>query len=484
MTAARLALVAVVALVSGAAGSARSDPAAQGVLLFIADDWSAPHAGTYGEPAVRTPTLDRLARRGLVCEQAFAAAPVCAPSRAAILTGRPVGALGEAANQGGRFPDTLVTFPECLAVAGWAVGHAGKGWGPGRLAADDPPPAGRRQESLVAFLAAVPRRQSFHFWHGSRAPHRPYEAGAGQRTGKGLADAPLPGWLPDAAEVRADLLDYVARVEDLDRELAALLRDLDACGRADATTVIVTSDHGMPFPRAKANVYDAGTRVPLVIRGGSPGARIVRGLVALTDLAPTMLELAGSAPFSGMEGRSLAALLRGGVPSPAREAIVLARERHEHARAGGLGYPIRALRTRDHLYVRNLRPRRNAAGDARSPDGTTEFADVDPSPTKTWMLEQLPPDDSRFAAAFGPRPAEELYDLAADPEQRDDIARRPASAALVDSLRHQLEAAAADAHDPRAAEIAEVGSDLESRADPFDRFSIPVKQGKVGGGEP
>ena len=117
----------------------------------------------------------------------------------------------------------------------------------------------------------------------------------------------------------------------------------------------MTSDNGLPFPRAKATVYDGGVRVPLAIRwpGVAKPGTTVDALVSLTDIAPTLLEGAGVAAVSTMTGRTLAPLLRGEAQA-GRDQVFLERERHANVRRGDLSYPVRAVRTNDYLYIRNF----------------------------------------------------------------------------------------------------------------------------------
>ncbi|MGQ0721251.1 MAG: sulfatase family protein, partial [Candidatus Eiseniibacteriota bacterium] len=438
-----------------------------GVVVFVADDWSAAVAGAYGDPRVRTPSLDRLARAGVQFRYAFCASPICAPSRASLLTGRPPHALGEAANQWGAFPDSVATYPEMLVAAGWAVGHSGKGWAPGRLSPGASDPAGPEVADLESLLTGV-GDSPFHYWHGTRRPHRPFGRGGTPRQ-SGAAPGFRPPHLPDAAAILDDLADYAGEVEEVDRELGALVRQLGARGLAGHVPIIVTSDNGMPFPRAKADVYDAGTHVPLVFGTAAPAGRRIAGApVELTDLAPTLLELAGLASPPGTTGRSLLPLLRG-EGDPARDAVFLERERHARARPGDLGYPVRAVRTADHLYVWNLRAARAPAGDPGFPAGTEGFADVDPSPTKTWLLSAGgdPRRDGAFALALGARPAEELYDLATDPGQLVNLAGDPSFDPVRSALRARLAQWMRVTGDPMVVEP-EARSG-ENAPDPWDR---------------
>lgn len=455
----RTSWILVIAVVATLGSGERAGAAPPNLLLVLADDWSWPHAGAYGDPTIRTPAFDRLSRRGALFRSAFASSPVCCPSRAALLTGRAPHTLGEAASQWSRFPDSVATYVDALEAAGWAVGCGGKGWGPGVVPEGARNPAGSAWPTFETFLEAAPSGASFAYWHGSRKPHRPYPRGAGTGSGKRLEDAPLPSFLPDAPEVRGDLLDYVVQVEAFDRELTTLVRVLDTHGRTDGTLIVATSDNGMPFPRAKANVYDAGSRVPLAIldpRAPDAG-RLVGELAELSDLAPTFLAAAEIGPLPGMTGRDLGPLLEGEA-HPLRDAVFLERERHAYARPQNLSYPVRAVRTEEHLYVRNLRPGRWPAGDPKSVRPPQEpFADVDSSPTKELLRTRgEEPAIVRFARlAFARRPPEELYDLSKDPEQLTDVSMDTGHAALRDSLRLRLATWMAATGDPRTAELPE-----------------------------
>ena len=290
---------------------------------------------------------------------AFVASPSCTPSRAALLTGQAVHRLEEGANLHGFLPKTYPVYPDLLEAAGYFVGFTGKGWGPGRFEPGGRPrnPAGAPFKSFDDFLAQRAKDRPFNFWFGSNDPHRPYDEGSGARGGLPIDRVAIPAYLPDTPAVRGDYLDYYLEVERFDRQLGEILEALERAGELENTIVIVTSDNGMPFPRAKANVYDSGARVPLAIRWPGVAARgtVVDALVSLTDLAPTLLEAAGLMPVEAMTGRTLRPLIRG-ESQAGRDQVFIERERHANVRRGDLSYPVRAIRTRDYLYIRNFRP--------------------------------------------------------------------------------------------------------------------------------
>lgn len=453
----------VQAMAAGATGDAVKRP---NILFAIADDWSWPHAGAYGARFVSTPVFDRVAREGCLFTNAFVAAPQCSPNRAATLTGRSIWQIAEAGTHASIFPDTFPVFPGLLEEAGYHVGFTGKGWGPGdfKRGGWERNPAGpefskRRCKSVPAsgisrtdyagnfqaFLEQRPKDAPFCFWYGSHEPHRGYEPGSGLRAGKRLEDAVVPPFLPDTPEVRSDILDYALEVEYYDRQLGEMLHTLDAAGELDNTLVVVTSDNGMPFPRAKATLYEYGTHMPLAIRwpAGLKLNGAVDALLSFIDFAPTFLDVAGVTVPASMTGHSFLGFLTGRSDEAPRDAAFTGRERHTHARFDNLGYPARAIRTADHLYIRNLKPDRWPAGD---PEG---YHDIDGSPTKDFMMAHGSEYGGLFDMAFGKHPGEELYDIQADPGCLHDLAQSEAHASVRDTLRTRLEETLTDQGDPR-----------------------------------
>src|SRR5689334_5304806 len=228
------------------------------ILFLLADDWAWPHAGVYGDRVVRTPTFDRVAREGALFINAYSAAPSCTPSRAAMLTGRAVHQLEEGGNLWSALPSKFAVYPDLLEKAGYKVGFTRKGWGPGNFKAGGRQrnPAGDEFKSFAEFFGQLPKDKPFCFWFGSQDPHRPYEKGSGARSGMKAENVRVPAFLPDTPEVRSDILDYYYEVERFDRESGEILRLLENAKLLDNTLVVITGDNGMPFPRAKANVYD------------------------------------------------------------------------------------------------------------------------------------------------------------------------------------------------------------------------------------
>ncbi len=429
------------------------------ILLCIADDASWHHFGANGDPVVRTPNFDRVAREGVNFKNAFCSSPSCTPSRGALLTGQQFWRLEDGANLWSRWPNQFAVYPDGLAQAGYHVGLQGKGWGPGNFTfgGRSNNPAGSGVKDFATFLKSKPAAQPFCFWFGSTDPHRLYERGSGVKSGLKLADVKVPPYLPDTPAVRSDILDYYFEIERFDRDLGAMLKLLEAAGQLDNTLVVVTSDNGWPFPRGKATCYDAGARMPLAVRWPArvKGGRTVEDFVSHTDLAPTFLAAAGLTPSPDLTGKSLLPLLasgKSGQVEAARDKMFFGRERHASVRAGNVGYPVRALRTADFLYLRNFEPERWPAGDPPLYGDVDQHHDIDGSPSKQAVVEH---DGSagakrRFDLAFGLRPAEELYDLRADPWQMTNVVDETRFAAAKKNLRAELDQHLTATKDPRA----------------------------------
>jgi uncharacterized sulfatase len=451
------------------------------IVFVISDDQSYPHASAYGTEFVNTPAFDRIANEGILFHSAFVSTPSCSPSRASVLTGQDFYRLKETSMNHTIWPESLTTYPDVLKTHGYAVGYTGKGWGPGNweVAGRDYNPAGPsfNEKRLTppgkyistidyagnfeVFLDTKETDNPFCFWVGFYEPHREFDEGIGLALGKTLESIDVPNYLPDAPEVRTDLADYAYEIEYNDSQLGRLLVTLEARGELENTLVVVTSDNGMAFPRAKATLYDSGTRMPLAVRWGdriSPG-RVVNELVSLIDFGPTFLEAAGIPRPSTMTGVSLLPILlstESGQINLGRDKVVFGIERHfPGSRPDGAGYPMRGLRTKDYLYIRNLMPELSPAGDRPGPvwpesDPVGGFGDTDGGMTKTFMWDRRSEYPKLVEKAFGVRPAEELYHIGDDPHQLSNLAADPAFSSVKQRLSIILDDYLKDTEDPRA----------------------------------
>ncbi len=484
------------------------------ILFVFADDWgryASAYAAIDGKPSlndvIKTPNVDRIAREGVAFRHAFVNAPSCTPCRSSLLSGRYFFNTGRGAIlRGAVWDEAIPSFPLLLRDAGYHIGKSYKVWSPGTPV--DAPFGGQKyayekhgnypqhfsnhaapavragatvaaaREEILAqvrgnfddFLAAREPGKPWHYFFGPTTTHRMWVKGSGKLLWGIEPDSlkgKMPKFLPDVPEVREDVADYLGECQAVDAYLGVLRDRLEASGELERTLIVVSGDHGMPgVPSGKCNLYDHGTAVSLMIRvPGGTGGRVVDDFVCLPDLAPTFMEIGGVTPPGGLYGRSLVALLKSnksGQIEADRTWVITGRERHvEDAREGYVPYPMRALRTKDFVYIRNFAPERMPMGDAKTAATATAavletntrigFADMDASPTKAWLVAHR--DDPQwkwyFDHAFAPRPAEELYDLRKDPDQVKNVAADPKYAAAKTDLATQLMKKLTDAKDPR-----------------------------------
>lgn len=444
------------------------------ILFMIADDWSYGHAGVYGDQVVNTPYMDAVGREGAVFRNAFAAAPSCTPSRAAILTGKFPHELEAGASLWGYLPTKYDNYCKILEEAGYHVGLTGKGWGPGNFEAGgyDHNPAGKPYKSFASFMEGKPGTKPFSFWFGSQNPHRPYERNSGEASGMDAGKVQVPGWLPDTPEVRRDILDYYLEVEQFDRQLGEIITLLKERGEYENTLIIITSDNGMPFPRAKANLYDSGAKIPLImsLKGKINPGTLVDEFASLTDIAPSILELTGQEVPAEMTGTSLWPLLRGEKVN-GRKMVFIERERHANVREAELGYPARGIRTDEYLYIRNYEPDRWPAGDPEVYHSVGPYGDIDESPSKEYILSNRVETAVApfFKRAFAKRDADELYDLKTDADQLNNVAAEKKYKKILEGLKKKLNDWQVETSDPR------VSSSQNVLFDQYIYFGPPVK---------
>ncbi len=454
------------ALLAGASRLPAQKAKRPNILFVIADDWGNGHAGAFGCKWVRTPSFDRIAREGVVFTNCFTSNPKCSPSRATMLTGRNSWQLKEAVNHFSIFPNEFAVYPSVLEQAGYFVGCTGKGWGPGdyKSTGFEHNPAGREfhrytlkppysgispkdyAKNFEYFLEQRPKDKPFCFWLGGHEPHRGYEEGSGIRAGRSLAEVTLPAYYPDSRVIRSDMLDYALEVEWFDRHLGLAVQKLEQIGELDDTLILVTSDHGMPFPRVKGQIYEHGFHIPMAVRWGrgAQGGRMVDDFVNTRDFAPTFLEAAGLEPAGTMTGRSFLDILKSGksgLTDPSRNLMLVGKERHDLGRPYDLGYPVRAIRTPEFLYIRNYEPDRWPVGNPE-----TGYRNCDDGPTKEFMLASF---DEYYRMSFGKRPAEELYYVKDDPDCVKNLAPDLKYARTKRQLHEKMEELLRGEGDPR-----------------------------------
>jgi arylsulfatase A-like enzyme len=409
-------------------------------IVWISNEDMSPRLGAYGDALARTPTLDRLARESIRFTRAFSTAPVCAPSRAAIITGMFQNAIG--AQHMRTTEDTVPelpgpylavppfyvkAFPEYLRAAGYFTSNRVKTdyqFGVPFTIWDDLGPnahwrnrPGRSQPFFSVF--------NLEITHESRIfPSSPARKGKPLVTS--VSSVQVPPYYPDTPLVREELARVYDNIADMDGQVAEILGQLEADGLADNTIVFYWSDHGDGVPRAKRSLYDSGLHVPLMIRwprslnGPSSPGTANHDLVSFVDLAPTVLALAGVEVPSHMQGR----VLVGPKAGPAPEFVFAARDRMD------IEYDmIRAARDSRFLYVRNFVPELPYAGLIPYRNQSAIMQE--------WLRLQAEGKLSGSAALWmrTSRPVEELYDTLADPHQIENLAGEPAHRATLDRMR-------------------------------------------------
>jgi arylsulfatase A-like enzyme len=441
------------------------------ILVIMFDD-AGLDMSAYGSTYVNTPAFDEIAKQGMLFNRAYTPNAKCAPSRAAIMTGRNSWQLGAAASHVIYFPARFKTYQEVLLENGYTTGHTGKGYAPGKTIAEDGSsrqvmgPAFNKKTLSPAtkyistndysanfedFLKDADKNRPWSFWVGSTEPHRGYEYGSGLKLGKKTPDQikEFPPYWPDNQVTRNDLLDYAFEIEDTDKHIGRIMEILRKRDLLDNTIVVVTSDHGMPFPRVKGDQYENSNHIPMAIlwkKKMKVTGRYVDDYVSFIDLAPTFIEAAGiDWSSSGMypaTGNSLFNIISSdssGQIEEQRDFVLIGKERHDTGRPGDVGYPIRGIHKNGMLYIRNYEVDRWPSGNPE-----TGYLNSDGSPTKTAVLElrRKDADTSYWKLNFGKRESEELYNVTIDPfcmnNLANDLGHAPVKAKLKSEMERKL----------------------------------------------
>lgn len=446
------------------------------ILVIMFDD-AGLDMSAYGSTYVNTPGFDAIAADGILFNRAYTPNAKCAPSRAAIITGRNSWQLDAAANHVIYFPSKFKTYQEVLLENGYTTGHTGKGYGPAlTLTADGSQrqvmgPEFNEKKLVPAtnaigpndysanfdnFLDKVPNDQPWSFWLGTIEPHRGYEYGSGARLAGKTTDMikEFPPYWPDNETTRNDLLDYAYEIEDTDKHIQKVMKTLKDRNLLENTLIVVTSDHGMPFPRVKGNQYENSNHVPMAMYWkGKSKTKVVHDYISFIDLAPTFLEAAGiDWQSSGMHptaGKSVMNIItseKSGQIEADRNYVLVGKERHDTGRPNDVGYPIRGIYKDSMLYLRNYEIDRWPSGNPE-----TGYLNTDGSPTKTEILNLRRKGTNKqfWKLSFGKRASEELYDIKNDPFCTNNLANDISNELIKAQLKSEMEAKLVQQNDLR-----------------------------------
>lgn len=430
-------ILALLILASASLAADRGAPRPD-IVIFLTDDQGRLDAQPYGATDLRTPHMQRLAAAGLTFERAYVVSPSCAPSRAALLTGLTPARNGAEANHAKPRAE-LKKWPAYFQALGYEVVAFGKvshyrhtaDYGFDHFAHDT-------FHEHVAIPAAVewlqrrPRAgaKPLCLFVGSNWPHVPWPE---KDLGYDPARLSLPAGSIDTPATRAWRARYAAAVTQADDDLGRVL-DATRAYLPGETLFLYSADHGAQWPFGKWNLYEAGVGVPLIVAWPGvikPGTRTA-AMVSWMDFLPTLLEAAGGQAPADLDGRSFLPVLRG------QTASHHARIFTTHANDGRMNvYPSRAVRDERWKYIRNLHPEYAftthidlVAGGL----GQRSFF-------STWeAAAKTDPKAAALLHRYHARPAEELYDLAADPHEQRNLAADPSHATKLAALRRELDA--------------------------------------------
>jgi uncharacterized sulfatase len=403
-------------------------PEKPNIVLYLADDLSWWDLGCNGNEVVQTPNVDLLAAEGMSMTHIFTPSTMCSPSRSAMYTGLFPHRNGCHMNHG-RVREGIQSLPHYLKPLGYHVALAGKR----HISPTEAFPfdyINPHRDSLSEYINGL-EGQPFCLIFASNDPHAPH------REGRITADdvSVPPHWL-DTWEARDLLARYMNDIEAMDREFGGLVDVLKDHELYQNAVLIFTSDHGFEH-FSKWTCYDAGLRVPCVIRwnGVLEGGSENHAMASFVDFLPTFVEMAGGSVPQDIDGISFIEVLRDDLPQH-RDLIY-----GTHTNRGiisGKAYPIRSVQNREFKYIRNL------ASDSLFQNINTHGRTWDPddaSPTwASWL--KLAEDEESVADRvrhYRKRPAEELYNLAEDPWELNNLAGDPQYASIMEQLKQELE---------------------------------------------
>ncbi len=386
------------------------------ILWITSEDNSPTYVGCYGNPFATTPNIDRLAAEGILYENAFSTAPVCAPTRSTIITGVYPPSMGtQHMRSTNAIPNSITLYPLLLRQAGYYCtnNHKEDYNIPKRTDVWD---ESSNKATYKNRKSGQPFFAIFNFTEShEHVIHKPLPLKALRHD---PAKVELPPYQPDTLEIRHDWAQYYDKVEDMDKRVGRALAELEKEGLAEDTIVFYYSDHGGVLPRSKRFCFDTGLKVPMVIHfprnyqnmaPGKPGTRTDR-LVSFVDLPPTLLSLIGAPIPKFLQGSAFV----GKEQAKPRDYVYSFRGRMDER------YDmVRTVRDKKFRYRKNFMPHRIY--------GQHVWYLWKAPAMRSWEKMYKEGKCNKIQSIFWqPKPAEELYDITADPWEVHNLADDPA----------------------------------------------------------
>jgi N-sulfoglucosamine sulfohydrolase len=425
------------------------------VVLIVADDLGR-QLGCYGDPVIKSPNIDGLAKRGVRFPHAYATVSSCSPSRASIYTGLYTHQNGQYGLQHPPHSQQCHAWvqglPNLLRAAGYFTGLIGKFHvGPdssfqfNRLMTKT---KGRDVNSFAQLAREFLKdteKKPFFLVVAYQDPHRAKQGfgnepfvGDPKEVKYDPKKVIVPYHLPDCEAVRKDLAEYYQSVTRMDRGVGLILEVLRETGTLDETLIIFISDNGIPFPGAKTTLYNAGINLPLIIAGpGIPQGRTNNAMVSYIDLTPTILDVAKAKQPQykfKLPGRSILPIVNDDNPK-GWDTVFGSHQFHEIT----MYYPMRTIVTPKYKLIINL-DHQKAYPFASDLWGSPSWQNVRKTGEKMMGL--------RPVASYLQRPKEELYDLSSDPNELKNLAADSAHVQALGDLRQRLRTWQQETGDP------------------------------------
>ncbi len=413
------------------------------VLLYVVDDQGTDDAGCYGNPVIKTPGLDLLAKNGVRFTHGFCTTASCSASRSVILTGLHNHANGQYGHQHSfhhfiSFPK-VKSLPVMLASKGYRTASAGKYHvAPKEVYHFEKFIGGRSPQQMADAcrdFITTDKEQPFFLYFCTSEPHRPFRREGSDEVDP--KDVIVPSYLPDSPECRNELAKYYGSVQRADSGLLRLIEILKETGNWENTLVIYISDNGIAFPGAKTNLYEPGMRLPCVVRNPyqQKTGHVTDAMVTWADLTPTILDFAGASPKSvSFHGRSFVKVLDGS-KQEGWDEVYASHTFHEIT----MYYPMRVARGRRYKLLWNI------ASGLDYPFASDLFASA------TWQ-GVLKRGETHYAKrsveSYIHRDKFELYDLENDPDEVKNLASDPEHADILKKMQTKLRDFQKETKDP------------------------------------